>query len=75
MAAGAHYIAPTLPGNGESSSTPTGVPYHLNLCQTITALLEELYPSTGSRGNASERLFIGGGSYGSVPAEMLYGAP
>ena len=72
---GAHYIAPTLPGNGDSSSTPNGVSYHTNLCRTVTALLEELHPSEGSKGNAIERLLIGGGSYGSVPAQMLYGAP
>ena len=73
--AGAHYVAPTIPGNGESSSTPRGIRYHTNLAKSITALLEELHPSDGSKGNAIEKLYLSGGSYGSVQAQMLYGAP
>ncbi|KAK5168452.1 uncharacterized protein LTR77_007022 [Saxophila tyrrhenica] len=71
----AHYIAPTIPGNGLTSSTSKGVPYHNNLCEYITALLDELHPADGSKGNAITQLWIGGGSYGTGPAQMLFGAP
>ena len=63
-----HFIAPTLPGNAESS-TIVGVPYNIGLCQDITTLLRHLHPS------GIDKLYLGGGSYGSVPAQMLYGAP
>jgi len=72
---GSHFIAPTIPGNGQSSSTPRNIPYNINLCESMTALLEELHPSDNSKSNAISQLYIGGGSYGTVPAQMIYGAP
>ena len=71
----AHYITPTLAGNGQSSETPKGGAYNVNLCQTMTALLEELHPSDNSKSNAIDKLYLGGGSYGTVPCQMLFGAP
>lgn len=71
---GIHWIAPTIPGNGPSSSTPKNVPYHVNLAETMTALLEHLHPSDNRKGNAIEQLYLAGGSYGSVPCQMLFGA-
>jgi pimeloyl-ACP methyl ester carboxylesterase len=62
-----HFVAPTLPGNGESS-TVKGVPYSEGLCRDMTALLEHLHP-----GDSIRKLYIGGGSYGSVQAQILYG--
>lgn len=70
-----HYIAPTIPGNGLSSTRPSNIPYHVNLCDSITALLEHLHPSDGSRDNVIEHIFVAGGSYGTVMAQMIFGAP
>ncbi|KAJ7057103.1 Alpha/Beta hydrolase protein [Mycena amicta] len=64
----AHYITPTLPGWG-NSSTRTGKSYHEALAEDITALIEHLHPDTKEM-----KIYICGGSYGSVPAQMLYGA-
>jgi hypothetical protein len=69
------WIAPSIPGNGQSSSTPKNKPYNVNLCETISSLLEETHPSDNSKGNAIKKLYIAGGSYGTVPAQMIYGAP
>ncbi|KAL6895190.1 Alpha/Beta hydrolase protein [Trichoderma longibrachiatum] len=66
----AHWIAPTLPGMGRSSTRDRSVPYHVNLANDISALLNHLYP-TGE----FDALYVSGGSYGTVPAQMLYGAP
>ncbi|KAF8897390.1 Alpha/Beta hydrolase protein [Infundibulicybe gibba] len=65
-----HLINPTLPGWGNSSPIPAGTSYHIGIASDIAALIDHLYP------NATDlRLYIGGGSYGTVPAQMLYGAP
>lgn len=66
----AHWIAPTLPGMGNSSIRSPGEEYHVALARDITALLSHLYPT-----GAFDTLYIAGGSYGTVPAQMLYGAP
>ncbi|RYP15024.1 hypothetical protein DL765_005968 [Monosporascus sp. GIB2] len=63
------WIAPTLPGMGNSSIRSTGDEYHVALARDITVLLSHLYPT-----GAFDTLYIGGGSYGTVPAQMLYGA-
>ena len=67
----AHWIAPTLPGMGNSSTrSDISEPYHKALCQDLSALLTHLYPT-----NDFDFLYLAGGSYGTVPAQMLYGAP
>ncbi len=66
----AQWIAPTLAGMGLSSTRDLTVPYHVNLARDMTALLDHLYP-TGDYAT----LYIAGGSYGTVMAQMLYGAP
>ncbi|KAL7815505.1 Alpha/Beta hydrolase protein [Trichoderma gracile] len=66
----AHWVAPTLPGMGRSSTRDCSVPYYVNLARDINELLNHLYP-TGD----FDALYISGGSYGTVPAQMLYGAP
>jgi pimeloyl-ACP methyl ester carboxylesterase len=66
---GAHYIAPTLPGWGNSSAVPRGVAYATNLASDITALINHLHPNISDL-----KLYIAGGSFGTVPAQMLYGA-
>jgi hypothetical protein len=64
-----HYIAPTLPGNAEASAIKD-VPYNVGICQDATEILAKHHPL-----GTIEKLYIGGGSYGTVPAQMLYGAP
>ncbi|RDB17092.1 hypothetical protein Hypma_001739 [Hypsizygus marmoreus] len=71
LSKGVHYISPTLPGYGNSSPAPKNVPYATTTANDLTALLDNLYPS--SRDNLE--LYIGGGSLGTVPAQMIYGAP
>jgi hypothetical protein len=66
----AHYIAPTLAGWGNSSPHPSSLSYQAALAADITALITHLHPDTSDL-----RIYIGGGSFGSVPAQMLYGAP
>ncbi|GLB33656.1 putative alpha/beta hydrolase family protein [Lyophyllum shimeji] len=66
------FLAPTLPGWGNSSPIPASKPYHVALAEDITALLKHLYPD----GEDSKlTLYVAGGSFGTVPAQMLYGAP
>ncbi|ATY61269.1 hypothetical protein A9K55_005470 [Cordyceps militaris] len=67
---GARWIAPTPPGMGRSSTRDLAVPYHVSLARDMTALLDHLYPS-----GAYSTLYVAGGSYGTVLAQMLYGAP
>ena len=65
-----HYIAPTLPGWGNSSPVPANTTYHDYLYRCITALLQHTHP------NANDlKLYLSGGSFGTVPAQLLYGAP
>lgn len=66
----AHWISPTLPGMGNSSTRDQSVSYHVSLARDMTALLSHMYP-TGAFG----RLYLAGGSYGTVQAQMLFGAP
>ncbi|KAF8974360.1 Alpha/Beta hydrolase protein [Flammula alnicola] len=67
---GVHYIAPTLPGWGKSSPRKKHVPYYISLASDITALIEHLHPH-----DSNLKIYIVGGSFGTVPAQMLYGAP
>lgn len=67
---GVHWVHPTLPGMGKSSARAAGQEYHVALARDVTALLNHLYP-TGD----FDKLYVGGGSYGAVQAQMLYGAP
>jgi pimeloyl-ACP methyl ester carboxylesterase len=64
------WIAPTMPGAGNSSprSDPRTTPYHVALARDMTLLLEHVCPG------GLDRLYLAGGSYGTVQAQMLYGA-
>lgn len=66
---GVHWIAPTLPGMGNSSTRDPSIPYHVTLAKDITALLAYLYPT-----DDFDTLYLLGGSFGTVPTQMLYGA-
>ncbi|KAI0347353.1 alpha/beta-hydrolase [Trametopsis cervina] len=65
-----HFIAPTLPGWGNSSPVPRGVEYHDYLYRCIDALLRHLHPDKDDL-----RLYISGGSFGTVVSQIIYGAP
>lgn len=66
---GAHWITPTLAGMGRSSTRAAGDTYHGALARDMTALLLHLYPTSDF-----DVLYVAGGSYGTLPAQMLYGA-
>ncbi|KAG1753900.1 Alpha/Beta hydrolase protein [Suillus paluster] len=67
-----HFITPTLPGWGNTSPPTPSTLYHDCLTSDMTTLLSHLYPDS----NGSDiKLYIAGGSFGTVPAQMLYGAP
>ncbi|KAJ9145486.1 Branched-chain-amino-acid aminotransferase [Pleurostoma richardsiae] len=55
---------------GKTSSRDKNVSYHVSLAKDMVALLSHLYPT-----NAFDTLYVAGGSYGTVQAQMLYGAP
>jgi pimeloyl-ACP methyl ester carboxylesterase len=65
-----HYVAPTLPGWGSSSPIIPATSYASVLAGDITALITHLHPDMHDL-----KLYIGGGSFGTVPAQILYGAP
>lgn len=67
---GVHWIAPTLSGMGNSSTRDKKVPYNVSLAKDMIALLSHLYPT-----DAYDTLYVAGGSYGTVQAQMIYGAP
>ena len=69
-AKGVHCVAPTLPGWGLTSPRPKEASYAVTLAGDLAALLDHLYPS-----KPVLRIYIGGGSYGTVPAQMIYGLP
>jgi pimeloyl-ACP methyl ester carboxylesterase len=66
-----HYITPTLPGYGNTSAPAKGVPYNVTIANDISALLKYFYPDEITQ----LELHISGGSFGTVAAQMLYGAP
>ncbi|KAG8215389.1 Alpha/Beta hydrolase protein [Butyriboletus roseoflavus] len=66
-----HYISPTLPGWGNTSPPSPPTPYVDCLTSDMTALLDHLYPENGR----DIKLYVSGGSFGTVPAQILYGAP
>ncbi|KAG0705532.1 Alpha/Beta hydrolase protein [Suillus ampliporus] len=67
-----HLVMPTLPGWGNTSPPPPSTPYRDCLTSDMTALLFHLYPD--SNGN-DIKLYIAGNSFGTVSAQILYGAP
>jgi pimeloyl-ACP methyl ester carboxylesterase len=67
-----HFITPTLPGWGNTSPPPPSTPYRDCLTSDMTALLSYLYPDFNGR---NIKLYLAGGSLGTAPAQILYGAP
>ncbi|KAJ7108573.1 Alpha/Beta hydrolase protein [Mycena epipterygia] len=69
----AHHITPTLAGWGYSSPRPSStgsLSYAATLASDMTELINHLHPNTPDL-----RIYIAGGSYGTIPAQILYGAP
>jgi pimeloyl-ACP methyl ester carboxylesterase len=66
---GIHFVAPTLPGWGNSSAPARDITYATSLATDIHTLINHLHPN-----GADLKLYIGGGSYGTVAAQILYGA-
>ncbi|KAJ6595903.1 Alpha/Beta hydrolase protein [Mycena vulgaris] len=66
----AHHITPTLAGWGLSSPRPSSMSYPAALASDMTELINHLHPNSPDL-----RIYIAGGSYGSIAAQMLYGAP
>lgn len=67
---GALWLAPTPIGMGNTSSRDPKEPYYKTLARDTTALLDSLYGE-----EEFDELYVAGGSYGTVMAQMLYGAP
>lgn len=63
-------LNPTLPGWGESTPTPPDTAFHIYLYQIMTELINHLYSDT-----TNLRIYLSGGSFGTVISQMLYGAP
>ncbi|KAG0700494.1 Alpha/Beta hydrolase protein [Suillus ampliporus] len=67
-----HFVTPTLPGWGNTSPPPPSTSYHDCLTSDMTTLLSHMYPDSNSN---DIKLYIAGSSFGTVPAQILYGAP
>ncbi|KAG0704163.1 hypothetical protein DFH29DRAFT_1039150 [Suillus ampliporus] len=59
----------TSPGN--TSAPPPSTLYHDCITSDMTALLSHLYPDSN---DSDLKLYISGGSFGTVPVQILYGA-
>ncbi|KAI0710154.1 Alpha/Beta hydrolase protein [Earliella scabrosa] len=71
---GARYIAPTLPGWGNTSPLPAGATFPETVVSDVRALFEHLYPSYDPA-TSTLRIYVAGGSFGTCPAQILAGAP
>lgn len=71
-----HYITPTLPGWGNSTirADPDKTPYYAALAQDTTTLLEHLHPGCSTAPEGEYKLYVTGGSFGTVPAQMIFNA-
>ena len=66
---GLHHIAVTLPGWGDTSPVPPSSTFAKTIIGDITALFDHLYAD-----KSSLKIYVAGGSFGSVPAQVIYGA-
>ena len=66
---GVHFVAPTLAGWGKSSPRSKSIPFHISLASDTSALIDHLHPK-----KEGLKIYIAGVSFGTVPAQMLYGA-
>lgn len=66
---GLHHVAFTLPGWGDASPVPPSSTFSETLIGDITALFNHLYTDTSDL-----KIYVAGGSFGTVPAQIIYGA-
>ena len=66
---GLHHIAVTLPGWGDASPVPPSSTFPKTIIGDITALFNHLYADTSGL-----KIYVAGGSFGTVPAQIIYGA-
>ena len=66
---GLHHVAFTLPGWGDASPVPPPSTFAETLIGDITALFNHLYTDTSNL-----KIYVAGGSFGTVPAQIIYGA-
>lgn len=66
---GMHHIAFTLPGWGDATPVPPSSTFAQTLIGDVTALFDHLYTDTSNL-----KIYVVGGSFGSVPAQVIYGA-
>ena len=64
-----YFVAPTLAGWGKSSPRSKNIPFHVGLASDTSALIDHLHPK-----KEGLKIYIAGVSFGTVPAQMLYGA-
>ncbi|KAL1412268.1 hypothetical protein Q8F55_000011 [Vanrija albida] len=64
-----HYVTVTPPGLGQSSPTAPGKTYRESLIADTRALFDSLYPD-----GKLDALYVSGGSFGTAPAQMIFGA-
>ncbi|KAI0360012.1 alpha/beta-hydrolase [Trametes cingulata] len=68
----AHNISPTLPGWGNTSPPLPGKTFAETVVSDTHALLRHLRPTYDP---ATLRIYIAGGSFGTVPTQIVFGAP
>jgi len=66
---GLHHIAFTLPGWGDASPVPLSSTFAQTLIGDVTGLFDHLYTDTSNL-----EIYVVGGSFGSVPTQIIYGA-
>jgi hypothetical protein len=66
---GLHHIGFTLPGWGDASPVPPSSTFAQTIIGDITTLFNHLYADTSNL-----KIYVAGGSFGSVPAQIIYGA-
>ena len=67
---GLRHIALTLPGWGDASPVPPSSTFAQTIISDTTALFDHLYQDTKNL-----KIYVAGGSFGTVPAQVIYGAP
>ncbi|KAH8812895.1 Alpha/Beta hydrolase protein [Xylogone sp. PMI_703] len=70
---GVNFVTPTLPGWGRTSPVPAGSTFTQTLTTDTIALINHLYPDASV--HPQLKIFVTGGSLGTVPAQILYGQP
>ncbi len=70
----ARYIAPTLPGWGDTSPLAPGTTFPETVVADTRAVLEHLYPAHDPA-TSTMRIYVAGGSFGTCPAQVISGAP